>query len=216
MLTRPQIWKQICGAFLFLPQTVNIAISSCFNIFSFQTKFRFWCIPHLQMLSINNTVHNHFNPLDIMRFFHWMRNTSHFHQNFSFFFLHHRKLKIVAGEQLALTPPMGWNHWYAHYDRITDKMMREAADVMISSGMADVGYQYVNIDDCWMNAEKNSDPLRVGPLRDDKGNVIPNKHFPDMKGLTTYIHTKGLKAGIYTSPGPRTCGRRRKYTVHPE
>ncbi len=117
-----------------------------------------------------------------------------------------RKLKIVAGEQLALTPPMGWNHWYAHYDRITDKMMREAADVMISSGMADVGYQYVNIDDCWMNAEKNSDPLRVGPLRDDKGNVIPNKHFPDMKGLTTYIHTKGLKAGIYTSPGPRTCG----------
>ena len=117
-----------------------------------------------------------------------------------------RKLKIFAGDQLALTPPMGWNHWYAHYDRITDKMMREAADVMISGGMADVGYQYVNIDDCWMNAEKNNDPLRVGPLRDDKGNIIPNKHFPDMTGLTDYIHNKGLKAGIYTSPGPRTCG----------
>ncbi len=117
-----------------------------------------------------------------------------------------RTLKIVAGDKLALTPPMGWNHWYAHYDRITDKMMREAADVMISSGMADVGYQYVNIDDCWMNAPKNNDPMRVGPLRDEHGNIIPNQHFPDMKALTEYIHKKGLKAGIYTSPGPFTCG----------
>jgi len=117
-----------------------------------------------------------------------------------------RKLRIVAGEKLALTPPMGWNHWYAHYDRITDKMVREAADMMISSGMADVGYQYVNIDDCWMNAKKHNDTLRVGPLRDVQGNIIPNRHFPDMKELTDYIHTKGLKAGIYTSPGPITCG----------
>ena len=117
-----------------------------------------------------------------------------------------RKLKIVAGNQLALTPPMGYNHWYAHYDRITDKMMREAADVLISSGMADVGYQYVNIDDCWMNAPKNNDSLRIGPLRDEKGNILPNLHFPDMKNLTDYIHSKGLKAGIYTSPGTLTCG----------
>ena len=117
-----------------------------------------------------------------------------------------RKFKIMAGEKLALTPPMGWNHWYAHYDRITDKMIREAADVMVSSGMADVGYQYVNIDDCWMNAPKNSDTLRVGPLRDNRGNIVPNKHFPDMKMLTEYIHLQGLKAGIYTSPGPFTCG----------
>jgi alpha-galactosidase len=117
-----------------------------------------------------------------------------------------RKLRIVAGDRLALTPPMGWNHWYAHYDRITDQMMREAADVMISSGMADVGYQYVNIDDCWMNAPKNNDPLRVGPLRDKEGNMLPNRHFPDMTSLTGYIHSKGLKAGIYTSPGTLTCG----------
>jgi alpha-galactosidase len=117
-----------------------------------------------------------------------------------------RKLKIISGEKLALTPPMGYNHWYAHYDRITDRMMREAADVMVSSGMADVGYQYVNIDDCWMNAPQNNDPKRVGPLRDEKGNIIPNSYFPDMKGLTDYIHAKGLKAGIYTSPGPLTCG----------
>jgi alpha-galactosidase len=72
--------------------------------------------------------------------------------------------------------------------------------------MADVGYQYVNIDDCWMNAPKSNDSMRVGPLRNKKGNIIPNHHFPDMKGLTSYIHEKGLKAGIYTSPGPLTCG----------
>jgi alpha-galactosidase len=117
-----------------------------------------------------------------------------------------RNFRIISGEKVALTPPMGYNHWYAHYDRITDQMMREAADVMISSGMADLGYQYVNIDDCWMNAPKNKDPKRVGPLRDKGGNIIPNSYFPDMKGLTAYIHSKGLKAGIYTSPGPFTCG----------
>ena len=117
-----------------------------------------------------------------------------------------RKFKIVSGEKLALTPPMGYNHWYAHYDRITDQKIREAADVMISSGMADVGYNYVNIDDCWMNAQKNNDPKRVGPLRDADGKIVPNSYFPDMKGLTDYIHAKGLKAGIYTSPGPLTCG----------
>jgi len=117
-----------------------------------------------------------------------------------------RELTIKAGQTLALTPPMGYNHWYAHYDRITDIMMREAADIMVSSGMADVGYEYVNIDDCWMNAPENGDSLRVGPLRDEQGNILPNKHFPDMKGLTDYIHSKGLKSGIYTSPGPLTCG----------
>lgn len=117
-----------------------------------------------------------------------------------------RSFTLVSGDKLALTPPMGWNHWYAHYDRVTDKMMREAADVMVSSGMADVGYQYVNIDDCWMNAPKNNDPKRVGPLRDAHGNLIPNSYFPDMKKLTDYIHSKGLKAGIYTSPGTLTCG----------
>jgi alpha-galactosidase len=117
-----------------------------------------------------------------------------------------RNMKIIAGDKLALTPPMGYNHWYAHYDRITDPMMREAADILITSGMADVGYEYINIDDCWMNAPKNNDSLRVGPLRDSDGKILPNQHFPDMKGLTDYIHSKGLKAGIYTSPGPLTCG----------
>lgn len=120
-----------------------------------------------------------------------------------------RTLRIVSGDTLALTPTMGWNHWYAHYNRITDAMMREAADLMVSSGMADVGYAYVSIDDCWMNAapdaKRKPDPLRVGPFRDEAGNIIPNRHFPDMKALTDYIHAKGLKAGTYTSPGPLTC-----------
>lgn len=116
-----------------------------------------------------------------------------------------RSFEIVSGDTLSLTPSMGWNHWYAHYDRITDAMMREAADRMISSGMADVGYQYVNIDDCWMNAKNNRDAARNGPFRDAAGNLIPNSHFPDMKGLADYIHSKGLKAGLYTSPGPTTC-----------
>jgi alpha-galactosidase len=117
-----------------------------------------------------------------------------------------QQLKIVSGDTLSLTPPMGWNHWYAHYDRVTDELMRQAADVLISSGMADAGYAYVNIDDCWMNAPNDHDPLRVGPLRNAQGDIIPNRYFPDMKALADYIHAKGLKAGIYTSPGPLTCG----------
>ena len=120
------------------------------------------------------------------------------------------EFKIVSGDTLALTPSMGWNHWYAHHNRVTDTMMREAADVMVASGMADVGYSYVNIDDCWMNTspeiKRNPDPLRVGPFRDATGNILPNKHFPDMRALTDFIHAKGLKAGIYSSPGPLTCG----------
>jgi alpha-galactosidase len=116
-----------------------------------------------------------------------------------------RIFKIVSGETLALTPPMGWNDWYAHYHRITDDKMRQAADIIVSSGMADAGYQYVDIDDCWMNSEGKPDPLQNGPLRDAQGNILPNRHFPNMKALTDYIHAKGLKAGIYSSPGPRTC-----------
>lgn len=118
-----------------------------------------------------------------------------------------RQFKIVAGDRLALTPPMGWNDWYTHYDRITDKDMRSAADVMISSGMADAGYQYVNIDDCWMVKPGSTDPELGGEPRDSVGAIRPNKRFPDMKALTDYIHAKGLKAGLYTSPGPLTCAR---------
>ena len=58
-----------------------------------------------------------------------------------------------------------------------------------------------------MNSEKNADPRRVGPLRDARGSIVPNAHFPDMVALTEHIHAKGLRAGIYTSPGPLTCAR---------
>ena len=111
-----------------------------------------------------------------------------------------REFRIVVGSTLALTPPMGWNSWYIHYDRVSDIIMREAADQMINTGMADYGYQYVNIDDCWM--KKRGDE----PYRDADGAVLSNAKFPDMKGLADYIHSKGLKAGLYTSPGPWTCG----------
>jgi alpha-galactosidase len=121
-----------------------------------------------------------------------------------------KNLRIVSGDLLALTPPMGWNHWYAYYNRVTDAMIRQAADAMVASGMADVGYQFVSIDDCWMRAansgHRNNDPQRFGPLRDAQGNILPNKYFPDMKALADYVHARGLKAGIYTSPGPLTCG----------
>ena len=122
-----------------------------------------------------------------------------------------RKLKIVAGDKLALTPYMGWNSWNVYHDGVTQKGVSENADAMVRSGMADAGYQYINIDDCWTNTAKgnpwNKDSLRIGPSRDDNGNIIPNVFFPDMGGMVEHIHSKGLKAGIYSSPGPNTCMR---------
>ncbi len=110
-----------------------------------------------------------------------------------------RPFKVVVGDTLALTPPMGWNSWYIHYSRVTEEHMRNAADVMISSGMAEYGYQYVNIDDCWM--KKKGDE----PYRDERGAILPNAKFPNIKGMVDYIHSKGVKAGLYTGPGPWTC-----------
>jgi len=110
-----------------------------------------------------------------------------------------REFTLVVGDTLALTPPMGWNDWYIHYDQVTEKHMRAAADTMIASGMADYGYMYVNVDDCWMKKKGET------PLRDAKGVILPNAKFPDIKGMVDYIHGRGLRAGIYTSPGPWTC-----------
>ncbi len=118
-----------------------------------------------------------------------------------------RVFTIVVGDKLALTPPMGWNHWYTHYDRVTDGTIREAAQVIVESGMADFGYAYVSIDDCWMKKPGSEDADLSGPARDSAGRIVPNKRFPDMKGLTDYIHSLGLKAGTYTSPGPLTCAK---------
>src|SRR5262249_12831650 len=81
----------------------------------------------------------------------------------------------------------------------------DAADAMASSGMINHGYQYVNIDDCWAVKPDSHDPDLGGQARDAQLKVNSNRRFPDMKALTDYIHAKGLKAGIYTSPGPLTC-----------
>lgn len=117
-----------------------------------------------------------------------------------------RKFKIVCGDTLALTPHMGWNSWYIWENHVTDQIMRAAADAMVSTGMIDHGWAYVNIDDCWMVKLDTSDPTLGGAPRDAQGDVNPNQRFPDMKALADYIHSKGLKAGLYTSPGPATCG----------
>lgn len=103
-------------------------------------------------------------------------------------------LKNVPYNGLAKTPPMGWNSWNKFRTKIDDKTVREIADVIASSGMKDAGYIYINIDDGWQWK------------RDEKGVLQPNPGFPDMKALSDYVHSKGLKLGIYSSPGPRTCG----------
>lgn len=116
-----------------------------------------------------------------------------------------RQFKIVCGDTLALTPHMGWNSWYVWESHVTDEIMRAAADAMVSSGLINHGYQYVNIDDCWGVKPDSKDLMLGGAGRDPQGRVNANRRFPDMKALTDYIHSKGLKAGIYTSPGRLTC-----------
>ena len=113
-----------------------------------------------------------------------------------------RKFRIVVGDRLALTPHMGWNSWYCWTDRVTDKIMRNATDIMITSGMINHGYSYVNIDAGWAVRPGSKDPNFGGQPRDAQGNINPNRRFPDMKALTDYIHHRGLKAGIYCGPGP--------------
>ncbi len=100
---------------------------------------------------------------------------------------------VLSAQEMAATPPMGWNSWNKFNRKVDDKTVREMADGMVSSGMKDAGYVYVNIDDTWQGA------------RDAQGNLQPNEKFPDMKALADYVHSKGLKIGIYSSPGPKTC-----------
>lgn len=116
-----------------------------------------------------------------------------------------KRLTLVVGESLALTPPMGWNSWYIYYSGVSDSVMRVSANAMVKSGMADYGYQYVNIDDGWMNKPGTGHPQEAGPLRTADGEITGNRRFPDMQGLTAYLHGQGLKAGIYSSPGLTTC-----------
>jgi alpha-galactosidase len=107
---------------------------------------------------------------------------------------YHAQNQPAAQKVLAATPPMGWNSWNEFHMKIDDATVRAQADAMVSTGMKAAGYQYVNIDEGWEGA------------RDAQGNLSPNQGFPDMKALAAYVHSKGLKLGIYTSPGPKACG----------
>lgn len=102
-------------------------------------------------------------------------------------------LHAVPDNGLARTPPMGWNSWNFFRGRVDDAVVRGIADAMAANGMRDAGYVYVNIDDTW----------EAG--RDASGRILTNRKFPDLKALADYVHGKGLKLGIYSSPGPFTC-----------
>ena len=99
-------------------------------------------------------------------------------------------------EQLARTPPMGWNSWNKFGCNVSESLIRETADAMVATGMKDAGYAYVNIDDCWHGE------------RDPQGFIrVDAKRFPSgMKALADYVHSKGLKLGVYSDAGWKTCG----------
>jgi alpha-galactosidase len=99
----------------------------------------------------------------------------------------------TAQENLALTPPMGWNSWNHFAENIDDKTVRSTADALVATGLKDAGYVYLNIDDTW-EGKRNAD-----------GFIQANEKFPDMKALADYVHSKGLKLGIYSSPAAKTC-----------
>jgi len=104
-------------------------------------------------------------------------------------------LKIIVGEGLALTPPMGWNSWNVWGLSVDQEKVKIAANAMEVLGLVDHGWTYINIDDGWESDE-----------RTESGVLLPNEKFPDIRQLAADIHNKGLKLGIYSSPGPTTCG----------
>ncbi|HXU61009.1 MAG TPA: glycoside hydrolase family 27 protein, partial [Polyangia bacterium] len=100
-----------------------------------------------------------------------------------------------ASDILGATPPMGWNSWNLFQCNINEKLIQGIADAMVSSGMQAVGYQYVNLDDCWMNGRDSSGKLQYNTTKFPSG----------IAALASYIHGKGLKFGIYESPNTKTC-----------
>ena len=111
-----------------------------------------------------------------------------------------RELRIIIGDQIALTPPMGWNSWNCWGLSVDEQKVLSSAKVYIDKGLVNHGWAYINIDDGW------EIPKDKEPKRDAKGNIITNEKFPDMKRLGDGLHAMGLKFGIYSSPGPLTCG----------
>ncbi|HLP51970.1 MAG TPA: putative Ig domain-containing protein, partial [Chitinophagales bacterium] len=107
-------------------------------------------------------------------------------------------LKIEIGDKLCLTPPMGWNSWNVFTNTLDEKLVIETADAMVSSGMRDLGYQYINMDDFWHAVSRADDGK---PVAD------PVKFPHGIKWLSDYVHSKGLKLGIYSDAGDKTCGK---------
>jgi hypothetical protein len=105
-----------------------------------------------------------------------------------------RNLRIEVGDKILLTPQMGWNSWNCWGCSVTDENVRQSARAMVEKGLINYGWTYINIDDCWHGE------------RDPKtGEIRSNEKFPDMKALADYIHSLGLKIGLYTDCGPKTC-----------
>jgi alpha-galactosidase len=117
-----------------------------------------------------------------------------------------RKLRVECGDRIALTPPMGWNSWNCFAQEVSAEKVKRAADAMVKSGLINHGWTYINIDDFWENNRDSKDQSIRGKFRDEAGNIVPNSRFSDMKGLADYVHGLGLKIGLYSSPGPWTCG----------
>jgi alpha-galactosidase len=107
-------------------------------------------------------------------------------------------LMLAQPSKVAMTPPMGWNSWNKFGCNVSQDMIRDMADAMVKSGMKDAGYQYIVIDDCWQVS------------RDANGNIVPDpKRFSSgIKALADYVHSKGLKFGIYSDAGTKTCAGR--------
>jgi endonuclease/exonuclease/phosphatase family metal-dependent hydrolase len=105
------------------------------------------------------------------------------------------RLTLKVGDTIALTPPMGWNSWNCWGLEVSQEKVFASAQALISSGLADYGYCYINIDDAWQGAS-----------RSDDGTLLPNERFPDIAALGEWLHGNGLRLGIYSSPGALTCG----------
>ena len=118
-----------------------------------------------------------------------------------------RMFLLRVGEKIALTPPLGWNSWNVWGSSVSDQKVRAAADVFHNTGLDRYGWSYIVIDDWWQNrpGEKSRKDV-MGPCRTSEGKIVPNANFPDMKILANYVHAYGYKIGLYSSPGPTTCG----------
>ena len=140
-------------------------------------------------------------------------------------------LRIIVGDTLSLTPAQGWSSWYCMSFKVSDAWVREAAEALMRTGLADHGWTLVKLDEAWMTRPgpddpvlsdlrakeqlgrqpgywkgRVTDPTFLGPARDARGRILANARFPDMPALTAWLHARGLQAGIYSSPGVLTCG----------